>query len=201
MIYYNSQQILFPEKNPLGDYNIFLGYDGPIRIEIPCTSESLITPGLNKNINVDFNPRNKTVSIRDYVEDWRDPEDPRWNIPSDLFIFLTSYKSSSLMHGQTTFQAYGRKSKTPLKCYMHWKCLHPKDRTFSIGGIWRIPAETFSVVRILYSGMANVKTKYLVSLDGSEILEYSEGHPKLLELLKELKVSTEDGWNSNWYTL
>lgn len=206
MIYSNKQSIFFPEKNLIGDYNIFLGLDGPTRVEIPCTREALITPGLNRDINVEFNAKTKTVSIKDYVEDWRDPDDPRWHIPTEIYLFLTSYKSSSLLPGYTLFQAYkqDKKTNTPLKRYMRWNCMHPKDRTFSIGGIWKIPANTFSIVRILYTGTANVKTKYLVSKNGTEISEYNEDALELIEILNELKISEKDmrsSWNDRWHTL
>lgn len=204
MIYSNKQNIFFPEKNSLGDYNIFLGFDGPTRIEIPCTRDSLISPGLNRDVNVEYNPRNKSCFIKDYVEDWREPDDPRWNIPTEIFLFLTSYKSSSLLPGYTLFQAYSQKNKTPLKRYMRWNCMHPKDRTFSIGGIWKVPTDTFSIVRILYTGAANVKTKYIISKGGTEISEYNEGSSKLLEILNELKISEKDmrsSWNDHWHTL
>lgn len=206
MIYSNDQSVIFPTRTPIGDHVIYLGMEGPIKVEIPCTRDTIIHHGLNRDLNVEVS--RKSIAIRDYVEDWRDPQDPRWHIPTELFLFLKGYKSSAMVLGHTVFQAYKKKEqkqdRSPLQRLMRWQAMNPKERTFSIGGIYRVPIDTFSIVRIMYSGMAKVSARYLISFDGSQIHEYSEGSSSLLEALETLKISPKEltpNWSEKWYAL
>lgn len=91
MIYSNFPTALIAKRQHSANAQIRIGEDGINRrsISLNCCAGLLLEQGMNENLNI-YCAEEGELKICEYKEDWRNFDDPRWNIPNDLFLIITS---------------------------------------------------------------------------------------------------------------
>lgn len=181
---------------------IILGDDG-IRgnyLEILCLDDVRIEKGLNPNLSFEFT-KNSCLAIRKHEEDWRNFDDPCWNIPNNLFLMLTSnllvdkrtlceYKKGMLktleQDSLTSFRMYARVNYS-VKRNILW--------TF---GIYKVLTKKPCIIKIIPPG--SVPCRFLI-INDTQVSEYSEKDECLRSALNSINISLNDILKEDWVTL
>ena len=185
MIYSNFPATLETKYSPNQAPRIILGDESLVKnfFMIFSHAQQTIEPGMNPYLNFEFN-RGATLTLKNFFGDWRNFDDPNWNVPGQLFLLLTAdiglgkkqYVKNGAIH---TFQGDDRPQ---FKLYM--RINHLVNRKFiSPIAIYKVITDEPSVVRITPPTQAP-KT-YLYIHDGN-IREYTETTPDFRKKAKEV---------------
>lgn len=160
MIYSNFTISANPIRHYYGNITaeIRIGESGPNRREIwiGCPSTLTIHEGMNENLNISFS-RNGSLILKEYNEDHRNFDDPKWNIPGELFLLLTSsFGDPSLCkYGNGIIQTRANDSIPNFRMYGRGKGVyngkHGKNGFWYIG-VYRVMTENPAIIKITPAG-------------------------------------------------
>ena len=196
MIYSNFSQPLFPIDG-IGYHAIRLGEEFEA-VEFRCKSPYIaLEPGLNQNLNFQYDKKSAQFFLKEYEEDWRNVEDPRWNIPEELYLLLKTRNTSTTFLGISMLQAWKFDKKDyGLKVLKRFHLTNRQERNFSVGIMAKLTGPT-ALVRVFYSGIAKLETSYILCHEG-RVNEFTEKSPVFNQYLSELKINIHEIWKDRW---
>lgn len=199
MIYSNFDRTLFPFSG-IGYHAIRLGEEYE-QIEFRCENPYIaLEAGLNKNLNFQYDSKSSQYFLREYEEDWSDPEDPRWHIPDELYLLLKTRNTSATFLGFSMLQAWKFDKKNyGLKLFKRFNLINRKERTFAVGIMAKLTGPT-ALIRVFYSGIARIETSYILCHNG-KVNEFTEKNPTFHKYLSELRINPKELWQDRWEVL
>ena len=132
-------------------------------------AQQAIAPGLNPYLNLEFN-RSANLSLKNYegLKDWRNTEDPEWNIPGHLFLLLTADFSTCEKKRYTqdgAFHTLRHGGRPKLKLYMRINNVLSKKVVSPIG-IYKVITDEPCILQITPPNPTQVSKAYLLIRDG-----------------------------------
>ena len=180
---------------------IVLGDDTVKRncIRILCPTGLVVEKGLNPYLNFEFN-KSATLTIKKYDEDWRNFDDPCWNIPNHLFLMLTSNILDSprplCKFGNGMLQTPEREVLSNFRMYARINYSVGRNKFWTFG-IYKVLTKRPCIVKIIPPDFG--PCKFLIIHD-SQVSEYTEGKTELHTAIHALNISSGI-FKEDWATL
>lgn len=181
---------------------IVLGNADKYRENISILSPVGITleKGMNRNLNFAFS-KSASLMIKRYDEDWKNADDPCWNIPEQLFLVLTSNiynesKPSAFKYRNGLVQTLRKDALSHFKMFARVNCSVGRNGFYCFG-IYKVLTKKPSVIRILPPG--EVISRILI-LHNNIVVEYDGDDVGLLDALDNYNLP-RNLLQEDWATL